>query len=257
MHVHARVAGGDPDRHAARAAADVEHAGVGGDVDGVEQMPRAGVDPTMGKHAGPAHRLEQPLAVADHELAGEVADLAKLPRFFHHITHGLRLRARGRPHAHGLAGLGELFVEPGVARVVDGRDEPAADREVHERRLEDVSGELRLCVFRERHDGQIVGAGRQVGSADGCEPLGALAPLGAGETVLLQIEEPHRHGRISAFAGERDRRLAAARRRARDPRSGKAARDLERVGLGRSRGQRISWGPIRRHRRREYSTVTA
>ena len=240
--MHRGIAGGDADGHAAGAAADIDNSQIGGNVDGIEQVPRAGIDPPVGKDAGTAHRLEQSVAVAKDELAGEVAQLGGRTGLLHDVGDRFRLGIGGRPHAHGLARLGQLLAEPLVAGIVDRRHEVAAAGEIDERRLQNVAGEFPLAFLGERHDGEVVGPRRHVGHARGSETGRLGGPGRDGQIVPVEIEKPGRHRGGGPFGGQGDRRLPAADGRAEHAFTGQRAGDLERMRLGRPGRERFGRG---------------
>ena len=214
VHANALVSGRNAQSHAARAAADVDHPRFGGHVDGIEQVPRPGIDPSVGEDTRPGNGGEEVFPITKHHLAGEVADFRDLAGLLDDVGDrrrpGLEVGPLRRPHPHRLAGLGELLAEPLVARVVDRGHQMPADREVDERRLEQIAGELGFAVLRQRHDGQVVGPRRHVGDAGGRQIARSGRPGRHRCVARMPIQEPCSDCRVGPIDRQRMRRLAAA-----------------------------------------------
>lgn len=230
-----RISGRHSQPDAPRPAADVEHARVGGDIDGIEEMAGTGIDAPMGEDPGAGQALQESAAVAEHDLAGEVADLRRLARLLDKI----RDRLRARPDADSLPGGGELLMEPAVAGVVGGDNEPATAAELDKGLLEQIAGQFRLAAGSGGEDDQIVGTSRHVGSTDepgkACRWRSGRLSFGdvvEGQIVLEEVEEPDGDVRRGAFGGQGSPGLGPPAGRAEDPLAGEVAGDGEGMGLG-------------------------
>ena len=169
-------------------------------------MAGAWIDPPVGKHARSREGREQPIAVAEHHLAGEVTDLREFPRLLDDVGDraGLRLAVGplDRSHADRLARLGELLVEPFVAGVIDRHDEVATDGEILNGGLEDVAGELSLAILRQRYDGEVVGPDRHVGHALGGEIRWRRRPRRLCRGARVEIVKPRDDRSVGPLDGE-------------------------------------------------------
>jgi hypothetical protein len=217
----------------------------GGDIDGIEEMTGTGIDAPVGEDPGAGQALQESAAVAEHDLTGEVADLRRLARLLDKI----RDRLRARPDADGLPGGGELLVEPAVAGVVGGDNEPATAAELDKGLLEEIAGQFRLAAGGGGENNEIVGTSRHVGSTDepgtACCWRGRRLPFGdvvAGQIVLEEVEEPDGDVRRRAFGGQGSPGLGPPAGRAENPLAGQVAGDGEGMGLGGAGGKRCVGG---------------
>jgi hypothetical protein len=198
------------------------------------QGPRPAVDPSVTEDTRAADCLNQPLAVAECQLALEVLRLLErlgLDRLKERSLFFLTSRDFGEQ-------LPQLAVQPGVAPVVRRRKQRSFLAQTLVSRLQTVAHQLGFARGRDRQHERVERPFRKVGRALQADIGRGIRVLPLGLLEGIQIEEATTHVRRRLGASGGDRELAASPRGAQDLPGRHVAQRVDQNLLGRTRRQR-------------------